>query len=91
LPSQDDDYARSERATYICWYDWLSHSHNPAKRARAKLMRETASGMPAGMEPKERASFTAQQLAEIRQEFERLSGRWSSLAVGESFTEPWWP
>jgi hypothetical protein len=88
LPSQDD-YARSERATYICWHNWLSHSHDPAKRAQAKLMREAASSMSIRMESKERASFTAQQLAEIRQEFERLSGRWSSLAVGESFTEPW--
>ena len=88
LPSQDD-YARSERATYICWHDWLSHSHDPAKRAQAKLMRETASSVSARMEPKERASFSAERLAEIRQEFERLSGRWSCLAVGESFTELW--
>ena len=52
---------------------------------------EAASSMSAAMEPKERASFTAEQLVEIRQEFERLSERWSSLAVGESFTEPWRP
>jgi len=37
----------------------------------------------------ERASFTAEKRAEIRAEFQRLSERWSSLAVGESFTEPW--
>jgi hypothetical protein len=37
------------------------------------------------MTPAERAGFTAQ----IRREFQRLSERWSSLAVGASFTEPW--
>src|SRR5499426_3384536 len=25
-----EDCARSERATYVCWHDWLSHSEEPA-------------------------------------------------------------
>jgi hypothetical protein len=62
--SSQDDYAGSERATNICWCAWLSHSRDPAKRARAKLMREAASSMSAGMEPKERASFTSSNLSE---------------------------
>jgi hypothetical protein len=89
LPSQTDDYARSERATYVCWQDWLTHAPNPDMRSRAAAMRETADAMLARMTPAERASFTAERRAEIRQEFQRLSERWSSLSIGEGFTELW--
>jgi hypothetical protein len=89
LPQQADDYARSERATYVCWQDWLQHAANPQMRSRAAEMRQGADAMLARMAPAERASFTAEKRAEIRAEFQRLSERWSSLAVGESFTEPW--
>jgi hypothetical protein len=89
LPAQTDDYMRSERATFICWHDWLRHSADPALRARADGMREGSTGMLAGLSPAERADFTPQKLAEIRAEFTRLSARWSALAIGESFGEPW--
>ena len=89
LPSQSEDYARSERATYVCWQDWLQHAANPAVRSRAIDMRSGADAMLARMTPAERASFSAEKRAEIRREFQRLSERWSSLAVGESFTESW--
>jgi hypothetical protein len=89
LPSQTDDYARSERATYVCWQDWLQHAANPEMRSRAIEMRVGADGMMARMAPTERASFTAEKRAEIRREFQRLSAHWSALAVGEGFTEPW--
>jgi hypothetical protein len=89
LPSQTEDYMRSERATYFCWHDWLKHSSEAARQTRAGMMKETAASMVAGMPPAERASLNARALAEIRAEFQRLSERWTSLAVGESFTEPW--
>ena len=89
LPQQADDYARSERATYVCWQDWLNSSADPGMRARASAMAQAAKGMLAGMPAAERANFTPAKLAQIRREFQRLSDRWSSLAVGESFGEPW--
>jgi hypothetical protein len=89
MPAQLDDYARSERATYVCWQDWLSHSGDAEMRARAGRMRETAASMLAGMEPKERARLNSQKLSEIRQEFQRLSERWSAITVGESISEDW--
>jgi hypothetical protein len=89
MPAQDEDYGRSERATYVCWHDWLAHSPDPELRGRAVQMRQTASAMLGRMTPQERAQFTAEKLAEIRQEFQRLSGRWASLAVGESLVERW--
>jgi hypothetical protein len=89
MPTKDEDYMRSERATYVCWHDWLAHSPDPELRARAVQMKQAASSMLGRMMPDERAHFTAQKLAEIRLEFQRLSERWVSLAVGESFTERW--
>jgi hypothetical protein len=89
MPAQSDDYARSERATYVCWQDWLQHVADPAMRSRAIDMRQGADAMLARMTPAERADFTADKRAQIRREFQRLSERWSSLAIGESFTEPW--
>lgn len=89
LPAQEADYMRSERATYVCWHDWLKHGRDVAMQARASAMSETSASLLAQMPPAERASFTAQKLGEIRGEFQRLSECWSQLAVGESFSEPW--
>ncbi|CCE05950.1 conserved hypothetical protein [Bradyrhizobium sp. STM 3843] len=89
MPEQTEDYGRSERATYVCWHDWLQHADDPALRARAAAMASSASGMLARMEPRERAQFTPQRLAEIRTEFQRLSHRWAALGVGESISERW--
>jgi hypothetical protein len=58
-------------------------------RSRAVDMRQGADAMLARMTPVERAGFTVEKRAQIRREFQRLSERWSSLAVGASFTEPW--
>lgn len=89
MPKQIDDYGRSERATYVCWQNWLSHSPDAGMRARAETMRETAAAMLARMEPREKATLNPQKLSEIRQEFQRLSGLWASLKVGESISEEW--
>src|SRR5262245_23165976 len=39
LKENTDDCAQSERATYICLYDWLAHSENETCRARAADMK----------------------------------------------------
>ena len=52
-------------------------------------MRGSSAGTLATLSAAERADFTSQKLAEIRAEFTRLSARWSSLAVGDSFSELW--
>jgi hypothetical protein len=87
--SHRSDSMRSERATFICWYDWLSHSDDPHLRAKALKMRETACSMLARIAAEERASYTPQKITEIRAQFRRLSERWSVLRIGESITEPW--
>jgi hypothetical protein len=84
-----EDCARSERATYVCWHDWLSHCKEPALRAKAQAMNAAARSILQGMPPAERALYTAEKLTEVRSQFSALSARWSALKVGESFTEPW--
>jgi hypothetical protein len=84
-----EDCARSERATYVCWQDWLTHANDPALRAKGLRMHATARSILAGMQPEERASFTPETLSEIRSQFAALSARWSTLRIGESLTEPW--
>lgn len=84
-----EDCARSERATYVCWHDWLSHSNDSALQAKARTMLPTARSILQGMPEAERALFTAEKLREIRSDFSALSVRWTMLRVGEGFSEPW--
>jgi hypothetical protein len=84
-----EDCARSERATYVCWHDWLSHSQEPALRAKALAIAATAKSILQGMPAAEHALFTAEQLSEIRADFSALSARWLVLKIGEGFTEQW--
>jgi hypothetical protein len=89
MSGHQEDCARSERATYVCWHDWLSHADDPALRAKARIMAATARSILGGMPAEERALYTPAKLSEIRAVFSALSARWSRLAIGESFTEPW--
>ncbi|MBO0763943.1 MAG: hypothetical protein J2P50_05060 [Hyphomicrobiaceae bacterium] len=89
MSAHQGDCERSERATYICWHNWLSHAEEPALRAKARAMTATANSILERMPREERALFTANTLREIRCEFSMLSARWSKLKVGEGFTEPW--
>ena len=84
-----EDCARSERATYVCWHDWLSHSQEQPLRAKALTMTATAKSILEGMSREERAMFTPEKLREIRSDFSALSARWSALQIGSGFTEPW--
>jgi hypothetical protein len=88
-PVHQADCARSERATYICFHDWLSHSADRALRAQASKMKEGVADILAAMRPDERAFYTAKRLTEIRAQFQRLSDRWVALRIGEGMTEPW--
>jgi hypothetical protein len=89
MAGHQEDCARSERATYVCWHDWLGQSKDPARRAQALRMNGTVESMLQAMRPEERALFTPETLREIRFQFSTLSERWSALKIGEGFTEQW--
>jgi hypothetical protein len=84
-----DDSERSERATYICWHEWLARSsssdHKQLSRemaTQAKQVRDTA-----GVE--ELRKLTDRKLDEICAHLDQLSSQWSKLEVGQSIALRW--
>ncbi len=84
-----DDCAQSERATYICLYDWLSHSSEAKLQTRANEMKVTAQSILAQMPETERAMLNKEKLAGIRAKMDELSHRWSALQVNQSMSLEW--
>jgi len=79
-----DESVRSERATYICWYEWLarSSSSNQAMAQQAKEVRDTAGD-------EELEALNDRKLDEICEHLDDLSSHWSSLEVGQSIAVQW--
>jgi hypothetical protein len=84
-----DDCAQSERATYICWHDWLAHSSNAAHRNRAAEMKDTAQSILGGMPAHEKKALNEEFLAKMRLQLEKLSTEWSALEIGQFMTAEW--
>ncbi|HJP91227.1 MAG TPA: hypothetical protein VJ875_04680 [Pyrinomonadaceae bacterium] len=78
------DSARSERATYICWYEWLarSQSSDPKMAQQARQVREAASS-------KELRALNESKLDEICKHLDRLSSHWSNLEVDQTIAVRW--
>lgn len=91
MKSSLDEYAQSERATYICWQDWLSHSADEKLRTQAKEMKAAAESVFNQMSEDERKKYTKEKLAQIRTKMDELSSRWSALKVNESISLEWLP
>jgi len=79
-----DESVQSERATYICWYEWLSRSQSNIQTMaqQAKQVREVT---PA----KELRKLDGTMLADIFRHLDELSSHWSSLNIGEAMTVRW--
>jgi hypothetical protein len=84
-----DDCAQSERATYICWHDWLAHSSNAAHRNRAAEMKDTAQSILGGTPAHEKKALNEEFLAKMRLQLEKLSTEWSALEIGQFMTVEW--
>jgi hypothetical protein len=89
LKENTDDCAQSERATFICLYDWLFHSSDEALRLRAQGMRVTFESILGQMPENERKMLNKEKLAAIRIRMNELSKCWSSLEVNQSMTLDW--
>ena len=84
-----DDCAQSERATYICWQEWLARSRaaNPKPTAaaiaqQAKEVRDVAGNG-------ELAALTEKKMDEICEHLDELSSYWSGLDVGQTMAVRW--
>jgi len=84
-----DESARSERATYICWYEWLARSHSSELRKRASAMTKNAEQVSNGAGTPELRALNKKKLDEICRHLDRLSSHWASLNVGQSMAVRW--
>ena len=89
LKANTDDCAQSERATYICLYDWLAHSADDSRRARALEMSPNYESIFAQLPERERQKLDREKRAAIRKRMDELSDRWSALGVNQSMTLDW--
>lgn len=89
VKQNQEDYAKSERATFVCWQNWLSKSSESKLKSRAEEMRETAENIFNQMSAVERAVYTTENLAKVRSRMDELSRQWQSLKAGESMFVDW--
>jgi hypothetical protein len=80
--------ALSEHATYVCLYEWLARSADPARR---KLALQMAPLIKPGRDdsPSPSPALNESLLSQICQRLDDLSARWTALEIGQSFSVEW--
>lgn len=81
--------AQSERATYICLYEWLARSGDPERRKLAVQMAPQAKRSRGPQPSVENRALTEDLLVRVCARLDDLSARWQSLNIGQSFTIEW--
>lgn len=89
LKTSPDEYAKSERATYACLYEWFSGSADEKLKLRAQEMKTSIESTYAQMTEAERKNYTKEKLARIRERMDELSEEWSALEIDESMILDW--
>jgi hypothetical protein len=84
-----DESAQSERATYICWYEWLARSQSSDRQTAAQAMAQQAKQVRDVAPARELRALSERKLEEICQHLDELSSHWSSLEVGQSMSVRW--
>lgn len=84
-----EDYQKSERATYICWQNWLENSSDEKLRKQAEEMKEGAKSIFNQMSAEEKSTYTNENLAKVREQMTELSNQWQNLKIGEFMTVDW--
>ena len=84
-----DDLAKSERATYICWQHWISHSSDKKLKLKATEMKENADSIFAQTDSAERAVYSKENLAKVRLRMNQISEEWQQLKIGETMIVTW--
>ncbi len=81
--------AQSERATYICLYEWLARSVDPERRKLAVQMAPQAKHLRDLQPSAESRVLTEDILVRVCARLDKMSARWLSLDIGQSFTVGW--
>ena len=84
-----DESLESERATYICWYEWLARSSSSRLGKPSAAMAQQAREVRNTASPRELRILNSGKLDEICKHLDQLSSRWSRLGVGESMAVSW--
>ena len=84
-----DDSLRSERATYICWYEWLARSSSSNREKLSQTMTKQAKQVRDTAGDAELDTLTDRKLDEICEHLDQLSSHWSKLEVGQSVAVRW--
>jgi hypothetical protein len=84
-----DESAFSERATYICWHEWLTRSSSSELKKRAHTMTKNAEQVSSSAGATELRMLNQRKLDEICSHLDRLSSHWSKLEVGQSLAVRW--
>lgn len=84
-----DESAQSERATYICWYEWLARSQASDRRTAAQAMAQQARQVRDVAPTRELRGLSESRLEEICRHLDQLSSHWSRLEVGQSMSVRW--
>jgi len=84
-----DESAQSERATYICWHEWLARSQSTELRKRASTMATNAEQVSHTAGTSELRALNQKKLDEICRHLDNLSSHWSRLEVGQSISVRW--
>jgi hypothetical protein len=90
VKEHSEDYYRSERATFVCWQNWLSESSDIESKRRAADMKDAAESILRQMSAAERAIYTKANLEKVRLRMSELSQQWQSLKPGDSMTVEWY-
>lgn len=84
-----DESQRSERATYICWYEWLARSSSTDRQKLSQTMARQAKQVRDTASDTEVQLLNEKKLDEICKHLDQLSSHWSNLEVGESIAVRW--
>jgi len=84
-----DDCAQSERATYICWQEWLRRSKKRGRRDVAQDMSQQAKQVRDVASATELRALNARKLEEVCRHLDELSSHWTNLKVGQSMAVRW--
>lgn len=89
VKQNSEDLAKSERATYVCWQNWLAHSSDAKLKERATEMKETAESILNQMSSDERAVYSKENLERVRAKMDKISRQWQNLKTNESMFVDW--
>lgn len=84
-----DDCVQSERATFICWQEWLARSSSPKERKQSQTMAQQATEVRDTASGNELRVLNDRKLDEICEHLDQLSACWLRLRVGESMAVAW--